>query len=145
MSREEWAAWVGPEVEGRLLGVPTLCVAEPVSTDVIVAYPHVLFGTGFLVAHGYDLPAQVIDRVMVTLEVTPAMVTTIPKDLLERAHILCRIHAGTGVLKLKPSDTIRLDVAELHVLTVTRYQMQETRPHDYEVDMPVAYREGTDV
>ena len=131
--------WYGPEVEGRFTGISTVFVREEIPEDAHL-YPHIYFTFEYMAAAILD-PRKMQDIVVisdfkkqhVTLEITQFQFPEIPYILRNTCHILVRVSLPI-IEKLKPTDTITLDVEPYNVYTVTKWNMQHVQPIDYSFD-----------
>lgn len=146
IDREKWFAWEGEDVEGRLAGVWSLFVAacpnDKAVEDVRLLaanYPHVLWGTSFLKAHGFALPLERNGQLQ-TLEVDLEVLRVMPAALLENDtnHVILRLSAPEAKL-LKRTDTIRLDFGNLDVMNAMVQSFTRHEPQDYNIDKVVLH------
>jgi hypothetical protein len=129
----------GPEVEGRYTGIQTVFVREQFPEDA-PKYPHIYFTVEFMekAIHDERLMQDIITisdlkTQQITLEIFPSQFDKIPYALRNTCHILVRVSLPI-IEKLKPSDTITLDVEPYNVYTITKWNMQHVAPTDYSFD-----------
>ena len=133
--------WVGREVEGRLKGLLTLFVlsVKDIAYDVgSLKFPHVYLCP--TVAQN-DPPIE-IEHLVADLVKTGVIVTVAvrPKDadkltpyVRVNAHIMLDIEAH-GITWLKPTDTVKIEIAHYATYSSSVEQMIQSRPEDYAND-----------
>ncbi len=151
--RENWSAALGIEVENRrMLGKCTLFVYDkPIPliatythfnnpVPPVISYQHIYFTEQYLKLHGYAEVFNYLNQIEVTLEVSPQMLSEIPKPLLQ-CHIVLSLYVKGVDQYVKLSDTIRLLLDDYHTASVTFADMVITRPFDYKDDTCAGIKE----
>lgn len=134
--------WFGPEVEGRLSGVQTVFVRFKFPDEMIIAlYPHLYFTIEWCRANdaaskewGKVREYLFQNRKAITIEVDANCLDNVPPDVFNSSHILCRTSAPV-IDRLKPTDTITVDVRPYHIYCVTKQAMMHVSPENYAVDV----------
>lgn len=137
-----YSFWYGREVEGRYTDLHTVFMRSKIPSDV-EKYFHLYFTfeahqNGLLKKNWDKLRAWLDKGKAISIEVYEKDVDTIPADIFNRAHLLLRIQSPAS-LKLKKTDTICLHMAEFRILTITKFNMQETQRETYIVDSAKPY------
>lgn len=112
--RDRWIAWEGPEVEGRLCGIPSLFVTDLASIPV-ESIPHMhIFICNIAISPEYDWETW-IDRALslgklITIECEIDKVSLIPDHIFDKVIVMACLNSisAKNVLRLKPQDMVRL-------------------------------------
>jgi hypothetical protein len=140
--RSQWHISTGPEVEGRLDGVPTLFINDPATRTEAVnaiagdpAYRHVYIAPGHLQREGdwtarYALGAGRL----VTLALPVAMVPDLRDDLRRRCHLQVLLDSPFPLSRLKPGDELRWLDAPLSTVSFMVGQGLRSHPSQYLAD-----------
>lgn len=149
MNRETWAIWEGPEIEGRLFGVPTLFIRHECNHPdqfgwLLEESPHVhiYFLMEFIQEYGYEAIVRALKAgKLVTIGLNQEMLQTAPEPILLNlsCHVQLIIEAP-ALMRLKSTDSIRFDAGPYHVYAAPLHTFLETRPDAYAIDTPVAFR-----
>lgn len=137
MEQSTWSLWVGPEVEGRLVGMRTLFVRELPDDlrEIVHGHDHIWLCKEYIERHGYALAEELIEGgVTVSIELTLPMLTDVPARVQQMAHLVLALPAPDIARTLKPTDTVRLDAAPFDIYTMTFGQTQHTPPGHYQQD-----------
>lgn len=135
--------WIGKEVEGRLYGLETLCIANSF-TDFEKEFDkthHVLIGTPLIeemaeAADGNKINwSWLEDRVdsrknFLSLEVKPGQLKKIPHSMKLKCHILYWIDAEE-LQELKSSDSVKLSIRGHDMFVFTLFNGQRVTRNDY--------------
>ncbi len=139
----DWKAWTGPEIEGRLHGLPTLFIRDLSVFDNYdldkIRESHVLIGPC------WDKPGMrqsIIDLLLdagkiVTLEVTPAQMKKLPDRWLGKINIIYDINVPEiveGVKLLNPGDTIRLGRFDCLLFDVRLAQRPDSTDYNEDIE-----------
>lgn len=138
--RDSWAQFEGIDVEGRLKGIRTLFIAYGAIPEDAETYPHIWFQPQWLQSHGYEDIYPLTQHSLVTLEVSQKMIYAIPDDLMSVCHIVLAIPMPMDVNRLKPSDTVRFDLAPMRVACTPYNTFMHSYPHEYKDDKPLVER-----
>lgn len=112
--RDRWVAWEGPEVEGRLCGVPSLFVTD--LADISVEnIPHVhIFVCDVAISPDYDWETWVSKALsvgkLVTIECDINKVSLIPDHIFDKVVVMACLNdvSDKNILRLKSQDMVRL-------------------------------------
>jgi len=139
------AYWYGPELEGRLVGVPTVFIRSMLPPDV-AAYAHWYFPWEATRDQRWDWMRQGLARPggLITVEVYPEQWPSVPADIRRQAHMQLRLPCAVAA-QLKSTDTVCLELAPYTTWCVTPAQCLATGPADYGIDTsPAPYEEALD-
>lgn len=138
--------WKGRECEGRYSDLMTVFVRDlpkPGSADIGVKYsecPHYYFTIEYMRKARENTPyiqviRDILDRtnMAVTIEAMQDTLEQIPPDLVNRCHIIYRIH-DKALQVLKDTDTLSIDAGWYRCHMITKMNMQETKPSNYIYD-----------
>jgi hypothetical protein len=138
--------WKGREVEGRYSDLMTVFVRDLPDTskaDIGVKYseyPHYYFTIEYMRKCYENTPyIQVIRDILdqtnmaVTIEADKDTIERITPDLVNRCHIIYRIH-DKALQVLKDTDTLSIDAGWYRVHQVTKLNMMEITPSSYKFD-----------
>jgi len=138
--------WRGRECEGRYSDLMTVFVRDledPKKADIgikYLEYPHYYFTIEYMrKAHENTAYIQVIRDILdqtnmaVTIEAMQDTLERIPPDLVNRCHIIYRIH-DKALQVLKDTDTLSIDAGWYRVHQVTKLNMMEITPSSYKFD-----------
>ena len=138
--------WKGREVEGRYSDLMTVFVRDledPAKADIGIKYseyPHYYFTIEYMrKAYENTSYIQVIRDILdqtnmaVTIEAMQDTLERIPPDLINRCHIIYRIH-DKALQVLKDTDTLSIDAGWYRVHQVTKLNMMEITPSSYKFD-----------
>lgn len=128
--------WYGSEVEGRFTGLPTLFLTQ--LEDRLPDRPHVFLCPTVIQRASAAEVEQYLAMVkregrVATLAVRPTDLSRLTPAMILLAHIMVDIPLPDG-LTLKPTDTIKIELAPYTTKSVTLGQMQATFPCDYAND-----------
>lgn len=144
MEQLDWNVWTGVEVEGRLVGMPTLFIRDiPPGVDIapaLAAYRHVWLCEEYVRKHGYALAEELSKAgVLVSIELREDMLNDVPFYVQRTCHLVLAVLVSPETATvLKPTDTVRLDADVADVYTMTFGQVQHTTPDDYRYDQRIA-------
>jgi hypothetical protein len=135
------SCWVGREVEGRLKGLLTLfvlSVKDLATATSVNSYPHVyLCPTSAQNDEAIEIEravASLVDaKVAVTVAVKPKDAHKLTPYVRVNAHIMVDIDAH-GLTWLKPTDTLKVEVAPYTTYACSVEQTVESKPEDYAND-----------
>jgi hypothetical protein len=145
MNRDQWRVSMGPEVEGRWTGIPTLFLNQAGSgMDLRAALekhpelPHVYIASGPLGREQWE-PAEIALNAgkMVTLAIPESMVPLIPERLRQECHLQVLLDVNC-IDFLKPGDELRVLRAPLDTLSFIVGQGLLSEPVDYNFDREVS-------
>lgn len=133
--------WYGKEVEGRLYGLDTLCIAADFKKFKKVAkrFNHILIGTSLIdEMHKNDttitwgLLERMIDdeSKFVSIEVRPKQLDKIPHKMKLKCHILYWIDAPE-IAQLKDSDSVKICTQDHEMRVFTLFNGQKVKRDDY--------------
>lgn len=133
--------WFGPEVEGRLSGIMTVFVRFSFPEEKIIEqFPHVYLTIEFCRDNGRESPIWDLVRTilfgkkkMVTAEIGDDCLENIPADIFNACHVLLRTKCPS-ISRLKPLDTVTIDIRPYNVFCVTKSAMQHVTPEKYSSD-----------
>lgn len=138
--------WKGREVEGRYSDLMTVFVRDlpdPAKADIGIRYteyPHYYFTIEYMRKCKEDTTyIQVIRDILdqtnmaVTIEAMADTLEHIQPDLVNRCHIIYRIH-DRALQVLKDTDTLSIDAGWYRVHQVTKLNMMEMTPSSYKFD-----------
>lgn len=120
----------GPEAEGHLKGLQTLFIREG-QVDLEHAWPHLFFTKEY---NDYDHIREHIeyDNTLITVECFDHTLASIPRDIINRAHILVRVPL-LALDHLKETDSIVVGV-DFECVTFQVGTGIKSVPQDYQWD-----------
>ena len=142
--------WKGREVEGRYSDLMTMFVRDlerdgnknsyGLLVDKLGDYPHYYFTIEYM-KKCYENTTYVetvrwildYSNMAVTIEADKDTIERIPPDLVNRCHIIYRIH-DKALQVLKDTDTLSIDADWYRVHQVTKLNMMEITPSSYKFD-----------
>lgn len=133
--------WYGKEVEGRLYGIDTLCVALPFETfhKEAAKFTHILIGTSLIdimyEQENSNVKWEDIQMLLdlgktVSLEARPNQLDRIPHTMKLRCHILLWINVPE-LSQLKQSDSVKLSIQDHDMYVYTLFNGQRVTRNDY--------------
>ena len=142
--------WKGREVEGRYSDLMTMFVRDlerddsgeggGLLVDKLGDYPHYYFTIEYMKKCHENTPyidtvRWILDssNMAVTIEADKDTIERIPPDLVNRCHIIYRIH-DKALQVLKDTDTLSIDADWYRVHQVTKLNMMEITPSSYKFD-----------
>ena len=142
--------WKGLEVEGRYSDLMTMFIRDlekdgnknsyGLLVDNLGEYPHYYFTIEYMKKCHENTPyidtiRWILDssNMAVTIEADKDTIERIPPDLVNRCHIIYRIH-DKALQVLKDTDTLSIDADWYRVHQVTKLNMMEITPSSYKFD-----------
>jgi len=142
--------WKGLEVEGRYSDLMTMFIRDlekdgnknsyGLLVDNLGEYPHYYFTIEYMKKCHENTPyidtiRWILDssNMAVTIEADKDTIERIPPDLVNRCHIIYRIH-DKALQVLKDTDTLSIDAGWYRVHQVTKLNMMEITPSSYKFD-----------
>jgi len=142
--------WKGLEVEGRYSDLMTMFIRDlekdgnknsyGLLVDNLGEYPHYYFTIEYMKKCHENTPyidtiRWILDysNMAVTIEADKDTIERIPPDLINRCHIIYRIH-DKALQVLKDTDTLSIDAGWYRVHQVTKLNMMEITPSSYKFD-----------
>lgn len=124
----------GKEVEGPLVDIDTVFVRTKIPKNWY-DYPHIYFCISYIDMHpDWELISEMIDeRYIITLEVTPNIISKIPPTMLNRCRIMLSLDCPELEL-LKQNDIIKIVTRPFTTYNVVKHAMQTSKPDDYKFD-----------
>lgn len=140
--RTNWATAIGYEVENmRYLGAVTIFVYDDPIPDV--PCEQVYFNQVYLEKHGFESVYAWLEKgKIVTLDVVPEYLYAVPKDLLQKCHLVITIDAQKWYSLIKEDDTVKLLTAFYTTAAVTVRDMKHAKPSDYQGDCMLTERDA---
>ena len=141
--------WRGRECEGRYSDLMTMFIRDletgsatkhGLLVDELGDYPHYYFTIEYM-KKCYEDSAHIetirwildTSNMAVTIEANRDTIERIPPDLVNRCHIIYRIH-DNALQVLKDTDTLSIDAGWYRVHQVTKLNMMEITPSSYKFD-----------
>ena len=142
--------WRGRECEGRYSDLMTMFVRDlekdgnknsyGLLVDDLGDYPHYYFTIEYMKKCYENTPyidtvRWILDssNMAVTVEADTNTLERIPPDLVNRCHIIYRIH-DKALQVLKDTDTLSIDAGWYRCHMIAKMHMQETKPSNYMFD-----------
>ena len=141
--RDKWVAWEGPEVEGRLCGVPSLFVTDLANIHV-EDIPHIhVFICNVAINPEYDWETWV-DRALslgklITIECDINKVSLIPNHIFDKVVVMACLNdvSAKNILRLRSQDMVRLGRYECLVFNIGCGQKPEFSSYKDDVEWMV--------
>jgi hypothetical protein len=131
------AIWSGPEVEGRLKGMPTLIVTERATLQEVnhhsASFPHLFIEYGFALTHGIELIRKFAETKAISLLIPLDQLEHFPASECEGIHRVVTINAP-GLDDLQKTDSVALFIAPYRTAYATCETLIHSHPDDYEED-----------
>lgn len=127
----------GKEVEGPLVDVDTVFVRTEIPSNWY-DYPHIYFCISYIDMHPdwVRISEMVDERYIITLEVTPDIISKIPPTMLNRCRIMLSLDCPEFEL-LKQNDIVKIVTRPFTTYNVVKHTMQTSKPDDYKFDSKV--------
>lgn len=124
----------GKEVEGPLSDIDTCFIRTDTPRDM-QKYPHVYFCISYISSvKNFNEIESCLDRYqIVTLEVTPDLIKTIPATIFNRCRIMLSLDCPELEL-LKKNDVVKIVTKPFTTYNVVKCTMQTSIPDDYKFD-----------
>lgn len=123
----------GKEVEGPLVDVETCFVRTRVPED-FDKYPHVYFCISYIKKDYWHIIENCLDKKqIVTLEITPELLKTIPPTIFNRSRIMLSLDCPELEM-LKKNDILKIVTRPFTTFNVVKCTMQQSIPDDYKSD-----------
>ena len=124
----------GKEVEGPLADIDSVFVRTTVPENWD-EYPHIYLCISYLTAKpDWHLIENMLDeRYIVTLEVTPELLKSIPATMLNRCRIMLSLECPELEM-LKRNDIVKIVTRPFTTFNVVKCNMQTSTPDDYKFD-----------
>jgi predicted transcriptional regulator len=123
----------GKEVEGPLADVETCFVRTRVPEEY-EKYPHVYFCISYVEKNYWNIVEDcLLHGQIVTLEVTPELLKTIPPTIFNKCKIMLSLECPELEL-LKKNDILKIVTKPFTTYNVVKCSMQQSIPDDYKFD-----------
>ena len=124
----------GKEVEGPLTDIATVFVRTQIPNNWD-EYPHIYLCISYITDKpNWKIIEEMLDmRYIVTLEVIPDLLKSIPPTMLNRCRIMLSLECPELEL-LKRNDSVKIVTKPFTTYNVVKCNMQTSTPDDYKFD-----------
>lgn len=128
------AFFYGKEIEGPYSGIETIFIRTSLP-DGYEKYPHIFFCSTYftdssLIPCWTEIEDMLNNGQLVTLELTPNLINSVPKNIFNKCKIMLMIDIPEFEF-LKKNDVLKVVTLPYTTYNVVKTTMQTTTPDDY--------------